>query len=65
MACLLFSVTEALQLRIQALGANIPYQFLVILLYAIAFFALLGLAAKVAPSKALGVNYFPENRRSS
>ncbi|GBE91939.1 ABC transporter permease [Nostoc cycadae] len=62
LACLLFGATEALQLRIQALGANIPYQFLVMLPYAIALFALLGLAGKASPPKALGVNYFPENR---
>ncbi|MEH1899481.1 MAG: ABC transporter permease [Nostoc sp.] len=36
LACLLFGATEALQLRIQALGANIPYQFLVMLPYTIA-----------------------------
>ncbi|AFY44816.1 ABC transporter permease [Nostoc sp. PCC 7107] len=62
LACLLFGATEALQLRIQALGVNIPYQFLVMLPYAIALFALLGLAGKALPPKALGVNYFPENR---
>ncbi|MBD2296757.1 ABC transporter permease [Anabaena sphaerica FACHB-251] len=40
LACLLFGATEALQLRIQALGANIPYQFLLMLPYAIAILAL-------------------------
>jgi general nucleoside transport system permease protein len=35
LACLLFGATEALQLRIQALSVNIPYQFLVILPYAL------------------------------
>jgi simple sugar transport system permease protein len=40
LACLLFGATEALQLRIQALGANIPYQFLLMLPYAIAIIAL-------------------------
>ncbi|MBD2454008.1 ABC transporter permease [Nostoc sp. FACHB-87] len=63
LACLLFGATEALQLRIQALGVNIPYQFLVMLPYAIALFALLGLAGKASPPKALGVNYFPENHQ--
>jgi simple sugar transport system permease protein len=61
LACLLFGATEALQLRIQALGANIPYQFLVMLPYAIALFALVGLAGKATPPKALGVPYFSEN----
>ncbi|MBO3460234.1 ABC transporter permease [Aetokthonos hydrillicola Thurmond2011] len=62
LACLLFGATEALQLRIQALGANIPYQFLVMLPYAIALFALVGLVGKSTPPKALGTPYFPENR---
>ncbi|MBD2447375.1 ABC transporter permease [Nostoc sp. FACHB-152] len=61
LACLLFGATEALQLRIQALGANIPYQFLVMLPYAIALFALVGLAGKATPPKALGVPFNPEN----
>ena len=46
LACLLFGATEALQLRIQALGANIPYQFLVMLPYAIALLALVGKLGK-------------------
>ncbi|MEJ1931549.1 ABC transporter permease [Nostoc sp. NIES-2111] len=63
LACLLFGATEALQLRIQALGANIPYQFLAMLPYAIAIFALLGLASKSKPPQGLGVPYSPENRQ--
>jgi general nucleoside transport system permease protein len=63
LACLLFGATEALQLRIQALGANIPYQFLVMLPYAIALLALVGLAGKSTPPKALGTPYFGENRQ--
>ncbi|MEA5575807.1 ABC transporter permease [Anabaena sp. UHCC 0451] len=47
LACLLFGATEALQLRIQALGANIPYQFLLMLPYAIAILALVGQEARV------------------
>lgn len=62
LACLLFGATEALQLRIQALGANIPYQFLVMLPYLIALLALVGLAGKSTPPRALGTPYFPENR---
>jgi general nucleoside transport system permease protein len=59
LACFLFGATEALQLRVQALGANIPYQFLVMLPYAIALFALLGLAGKSIPPQGLGVPYQP------
>ncbi|AUT03930.1 branched-chain amino acid ABC transporter permease [Nostoc sp. CENA543] len=60
LACLLFGATEALQLRIQALGANIPYQFLVMLPYAIALFALLGLAGKSKPPQSLGISDTPK-----
>lgn len=62
LACLLFGATEALQLRIQAYGANIPYQFLVMLPYASALLALVGLAGKSTPPAALGVPYQKENR---
>ncbi|MEH1935551.1 MAG: ABC transporter permease [Nostoc sp.] len=62
LACLLFGATEALQLRIQALGANIPYQFLVMLPYAIALLALVGFVGKSTPPKALGTPYFAQNR---
>ncbi|NMG11310.1 ABC transporter permease [Brasilonema sp. UFV-L1] len=65
LACFLFGATEALQLRIQALGANIPYQFLVMLPYAIALFALLGLAGKSIPPQGLGVPYSPENQQDN
>ncbi|MBD2385010.1 ABC transporter permease [Cylindrospermum sp. FACHB-282] len=62
LACLLFGATEALQLRIQALGVNIPYQFLLMLPYAIAILALVGLAGKSTPPKALGIPYQKGNR---
>ncbi len=65
LACFLFGATEALQLRIQALGVNIPYQFLVMLPYAIALFALLGLAGKSIPPQGLGVPYSPENQQEN
>lgn len=64
LACLLFGATEALQLRIQALGANIPYQFLVMLPYAIALLALVGLAGKSTPPAALGIPYPKEIHNS-
>jgi len=62
LACLLFGATEALQLRIQAFNLNIPYQFLLMLPYAIALLALVGLAGKSTPPAALGVFYDQENR---
>jgi simple sugar transport system permease protein len=61
LACFLFGATEALQLRIQALGVNIPYQFLTMLPYIVAILALIGLAGRSTPPAALGVSY-PEKR---
>ena len=53
-ASLLFGATEALQLRIQALGVNVPYQFLIMLPYVVALLALIGLVRKSSPPAALG-----------
>jgi general nucleoside transport system permease protein len=61
LACLLFAATEALQLRVQALGQNIPYQFLLMLPYVIALFALVGLAGQSTPPTALGIPYVKES----
>jgi len=61
LACVLFGATEALQLRIQAFSLNIPYQFLVMLPYVIALFALIGLAGKSTPPAALGIPYVKES----
>ena len=62
-ACLLFGATEALQLRVQALSVNIPYQFLTMLPYAIALFALLGRFGKSSPPSSLGIPYFREGEK--
>ncbi|MEM6598541.1 MAG: ABC transporter permease [Cyanobacteria bacterium P01_D01_bin.36] len=56
-ACLLFGTTEALQLRIQAFGLDIPYQLLAMLPYVTALLALTGLAGKATPPAALGIPY--------
>ncbi|ESA33781.1 nucleoside abc transporter membrane protein [Leptolyngbya sp. Heron Island J] len=61
LACLLFGATEALQLRIQALNLNIPYQFLTMLPYVTALLALMGIAGKATPPAALGLPYTKEN----
>lgn len=61
LACLLFGATEALQLRIQAFNLHIPFQLLVMLPYAIALLALVGLAGKSTPPRALGIPYLKEN----
>ncbi len=62
LACLLFGATEALQLRVQAFNLNIPYQFLEMLPYIIALFALIGLAGKSTPPAALGKVYFKDSK---
>ncbi|MEM6353573.1 MAG: ABC transporter permease [Cyanobacteria bacterium P01_D01_bin.14] len=59
-ACLLFGATEALQLRIQAFGLEIPYQFLAMLPYVTALLALAGIAGNAVPPAALGVPYTKE-----
>lgn len=62
LACLLFGATDALQLRFQAFGVNIPYQFLLMLPYITALFALIGIAGKAVPPAALGIPYAKESK---
>lgn len=62
LASLLFGATEALQLRIQALGINIPYQFLIMLPYVVALIALIGFIRKSPPPAALGITYNRERK---
>ena len=57
LAALLFGLTEALQLRVQALSFGIPYQFLAMLPYLVALFALIGFAGRSKPPAALGLPY--------
>jgi len=61
LACVLFGATDALQFRIQALNLHIPYQFLMMLPYAIALLAMVGLAGKSTPPAALGSPYHKES----
>ncbi|MBI3763004.1 MAG: ABC transporter permease [Chloroflexi bacterium] len=58
LASLLFGFADALQLRIQAFGVNIPYQFLVMLPYVVTLLALFGVGRSKAPA-ASGVPYVP------
>ncbi|GAB4211639.1 MAG: ABC transporter permease [Synechococcales cyanobacterium] len=62
LACLLFGATEALQLRIQAFGVPIPYQFLSMLPYGVALLAVIGLVGKAVAPAALGIPYVKESR---
>jgi simple sugar transport system permease protein len=62
MAALLFGATDALQLRIQTFGLDIPYQFLLMLPYLVALLALIGWVGRSAPPAALGQPYSKESR---
>jgi simple sugar transport system permease protein len=61
-AALLFGATEALQLRLQAMGLDIPYQILLMLPYVVTVVALVGLIGKTRLPAALGVPYNGSNR---
>jgi ABC-type uncharacterized transport system permease subunit len=58
LASLLFGFADALQLRIQAFGVSIPYQFLIMLPYVVTLLALFAAGRFNAP-KASGVPYVP------
>ncbi len=58
LASLLFGFTDALQLRIQAFGILIPYQFLVVLPYIVTLLALFVAGRSKGPA-ASGVPYVP------
>jgi ABC-type uncharacterized transport system permease subunit len=58
LASLLFGFADALQLRIQAFGVKVPYQFLVMLPYIVTLLALFWAGRFNAP-KASGVPYVP------
>jgi len=58
LASLLFGFADALQLRIQAFGAPIPYQFLVMLPYVVTLLALFGAGRSQSPA-ASGAPYAP------
>ena len=59
-AVLLFAVADAFQIRAQALGIGIPYQFLVILPYVVTLLALALFQRRMRPPSALGIDYRPE-----
>jgi ABC-type uncharacterized transport system permease subunit len=58
--CMLFGAADALQLRIQTLGAIIPYQFPVMMPYLLTIAALAGLVGRTAAPKTIGKPYDPE-----
>ena len=56
LAVLLFTLVEAIQVRAQALGIHLPYQFLVMAPYAVTVLALAVFAGRSRPPRALGIN---------
>ncbi len=60
LACLTFGAADAAQLRAQALGGGIPYQFLAMLPYIITILAMAGLVGRAAPPKTWGESYNPK-----
>jgi len=61
-ASLLFGTTEALQLRLQALGASLPYQFFVALPFIVTLAALVIFGRNIRAPKSLGAIYTKESR---
>lgn len=57
LATLLFGIADALQLRLQALGADVPYQFLLMLPYLLTIIALVGVVKRTNAPAALAVPY--------
>ena len=57
LASLLFGTTDALQLRLQAVGVAAPYQFLMMLPYALTILVMIVTAKRSHSPAALGTNY--------
>jgi general nucleoside transport system permease protein len=60
LAAILFGAGDALVFRLQALGTNIPYQFIRMIPYVITIFALAGFVGKARPPAASGIAYDKE-----
>ncbi|SCZ76228.1 ABC transporter permease [Acidaminobacter hydrogenoformans] len=56
-ASLIFGVADALQIRLQTAGVEIPYQFLLMFPYLLTVVALTGIVGKTVAPKALGKAY--------
>jgi general nucleoside transport system permease protein len=56
-AVLLFAIADAFQIRAQALGIHLPYQFLAMLPYLVTVVALAGVVGGMRAPAALGTNY--------
>lgn len=61
-ATILFGFAEALQARLQALGAPIPHEFLIMLPYVLTIVVLIGLTGKSAYPKAICIPFVKDRR---
>lgn len=59
-AALLFGLGDAIQIRMQAMGSTVPYQFLLMLPYLLTVVALAGFVGKSSPPAASGLPYTKE-----
>jgi simple sugar transport system permease protein len=57
LACLLFGLCDALQLRLQFANPNVPYQIFVVLPYIASILALIGVIGRVTPPGSVGIPY--------
>ena len=57
LACLLFGLFDALQLRLQFLNPDVPHEIFVALPYVVSILALVGLVGRPTPPGAVGVAY--------
>ncbi len=64
-ASLLFGLAEAVQLRFQALGFHLPYQFLLMIPYVLTVLVMVGVVRRSTPPAALAVPYVRLRRRAS
>lgn len=61
-ACLVFGAADALQFRMQAFGAGLPHQFLLMFPYLATLGVLVMFAGHARPPSALGVPYRPQEQ---
>ena len=57
LACLLFGFFDALQLRLQFMNPDVPYQIFVALPYVVSILALVGIVGRPSPPAAAGMPY--------
>lgn len=62
LACLLFGLSDAIQLRLQFANGDVPYQLFVMLPYLAAILTLVGLVGRSRPPQASGSFYRRESR---